>query len=735
MTRYRWLLVLTALACKSKEEAASRQMEVSATVGATAPMAPAPEPAPAADMDRSKAEEATADEADDGAGARGGKGGPGGGAAAKPARSWFPETFLFEPLVVTDAQGVAAHKVRVPDRLTTYRVLGLAHSRDGAQAGGIAQLASTLPIYVEPVVPPFLVAGDVVRVPVQVVNTGDAPVSTRLVLTADGATLAGGSGPITVAARSSGLVRATLTARRPGAIRLQASLDGGDAVVRTIAVRPAGRPVEQRVSGTLAAPRTLTLTGAAAATPGTDRATLQVFPGALALLRSELAASLDRGGPADDAFALLLAGQAPALLQSLGEEVDPVALRHLTIVASQRVVRRAVSLDTDTAALIAEAALAHPGSPMLSSLGARAVQYLVQHQLPDGTCGGETGWTLQRLLVATADCARAARSQPAVVLRASGAVERNAARIDDAYTAAALLASGAATGPLAEALRARVRSALVKSGDGSQSLPVPDGVVRADGVRPSTLEATALAVLALDGDPQVADLGATLLGGYAPARGWGDGRANLVAMQAVMRLFRDPVPPRTRIVLRLDDRVVAEGELTREQVRSIVTLDVPAVDAAGVHTWRVEAQPAVPGLGFSFALTSWAPWPPAPTGTGLSIETALPPALTVGAPAELRIRAAAPADRPVHVRLGLPAGVQVDTARLDPLVSAGTLTRYTAAAGSLELFAPPLAAGQPLVVTIRVIPTLAGSLLGGPAEVIVDGGAATAPPVRWTIGG
>src|SRR5262249_38890336 len=49
---------------------------------------------------------------------------PGGGAAAKdaegPTRSWFPETFLFEPLVVTDDHGAAVVPVRVPDRLTTW---------------------------------------------------------------------------------------------------------------------------------------------------------------------------------------------------------------------------------------------------------------------------------------------------------------------------------------------------------------------------------------------------------------------------------------------------------------------------------------------------------------------------------------------------------------------------------------------------------------------------------------
>ena len=43
-------------------------------------------------------------------------------------------------------------------------------------------------------------------------------------------------------------------------------------------------------------------------------------------------------------------------------------------------------------------------------------------------------------------------------------------------------------------------------------LPVPEGVTRADGRRPSSVEATALAILALDGDAEAealrADMGA-----------------------------------------------------------------------------------------------------------------------------------------------------------------------------------------------------------------------------------
>src|SRR5690606_5042921 len=131
---------------------------------------------------------------------------------------------------------------------------------------------------------------------------------------------------------------------------------------------------------------------------------------------------------------------------------------------------------------------------------------------------------------------------------------RHAERINDGYTAAAILAAEL---PLGEAtvasLRETVREAIAPSAGGHRELTVAEGIVRADGLRPGVVEASALAVLALEGDPEAKDiipeLAATVLAGYSPARGWGDGRANLVALEAVTRLFADPIPEGVAITL------------------------------------------------------------------------------------------------------------------------------------------------------------------------------------------
>jgi hypothetical protein len=712
-------------------------------------------------------------------------------AAEGPTRSWFPETFLFEPLVVTDDRGAAVVPVRVPDRLTTWRVLALAHSRTGAQGGAVASFLGTLPTYVDPVVPPFLIQGDEIRVPIQVVNTTSAEITGALEVSAIGATLrpagrpaggpAGGpaaspAGLLRVPAQGSALDHAALIADRPGRVTLRVALAGGDAVdptgssaprpaggavgvptprldfvERSFDVRPAGRPVTQTRSGTLAAPRNFQTAGTPGADPATDRAHLLVFPGALALLRSELAATAGRGEPADDAYALLLAAQAPALLAALGDKPDTAALRELAIVAGQRAIRDARTLDVDRAALFAEPAALHAGNPVLARLGERAAAHLAHAQRPDGTFAGGDGWTLQRVLVATADATRAitaAQAAPGartaiadrqraqqVQARAAGAFARTADQVTDGYTAATILASGAVTGELAAALRKRVQGAIRTADDGAKYLEVADGVVRADGAVPSRVEATALAVLALEAAPgaSLADLGTTLLGSYSVARGWGDGRVNLVAMRAVLALFRDPVPSAVTVTLAMDGQPIVRGTLDGAKLRDLLALDGAAPGLAAPHRFTLTAEPAVPGLGFALELDSWLPWGKPAPGAGLELVVPARIDATAGAPIPVALTAVAPSGVALHIRQALPAGVQVDAPSLEAQVAAGAIQRFTASDGALDLDVPPLAPGATFALTYRAIATLAGTLHTGASRIQAGADRFDVPPATWVI--
>lgn len=665
-------------------------------------------------------------EADESAASADGAESPGGPAAT---RAWFPETFLFEPLVVTDASGRASVPVKVPDRLTTWRVLALAHAREGAQAGAVTSFLGTLPTYVDPVLPPVLLAGDEVRLPVQVVNTTDAAVATVLKLEAQGASLSAAGGPVKVAAWGSAVEYTTLKTRDPGQIALRAVLGATDAVERGIEVLPAGKPESVSKGGTLGAPRSFSLEAPPNPLPGSERVRLQVYPGALALLRNELSVSLGRGGVWEDAYALNLAGRAAGLLRTLGGEANPETIKDLSTVAAQRAFRHARAPSLEVATAFAEAAYAHPENPVLQRLAERLAMQVAQLQRPDGTCQGADGWTLQRLLVATADCVRAARSGAGskaglqrsiqVKVKAAGAFERNLERIDDGYTAAAILASGGVEGTLAERLRELVKKAVKPDGDGGASLTIDEGVVRGDGQAPSDMEATALGVLALQGQKgdEAALLGAHLLGGYSPYYGWGDGRTNQLALEAVLAMFKERPPGEVKVTLERDGKVVAQGTLAADKLLEVATIEAAAEGSSGKHQWAVRAEPPLAGLGFNVALTSYTAWKDEGAGSGLELQVEVPGELKVGKPAALALTAAAPAGEPVSLRVALPAGVQPDGPSLDALVSSGSVTRYETEDGAATLHLKALEAGGVFQASLKVVPTLAGVLQAPPSKL------------------
>lgn len=384
---------------------------------------------------------------------------------------------------------------------------------------------------------------------------------------------------------------------------------------------------------------------------------------------------------------------------------------------------------------------------MLARLGERAASYLAQQQRPDGTFAGGNGWTLQRVLAITAEATRAVgtahvtaserQRAMGVLARAQGAFDRNLEQVSDPYTAAAILAAGGGTSTNTEKLRERVRAAIKDSPDGSKYLDVPAGVVRGDGAVPSRAEATALAVLALDGDPKapLADLGGTLLGAYTPERGWGDGRANLACMQAVIALFKTPVPEGVKITLLMDGKPVTSGTLDRDALRQVLALESPAPGLAGEHEWKVIAEPALPGLGYSLSLRGYVPWEKQTTQQGLEMTvTPAPVVAAVGRPVELTIAAIAPSGSEVKIVQALPAGVQPDTASLDALVTAGTITSFEAADGKLELTIPPLAPGATFSAKYKVIPSLAGKLRSTTSTIESSGTKFHVQPTTWTVG-
>jgi hypothetical protein len=652
----------------------------------------------------------------------------GGPAADEPAtRAWFPESFLFEPLVVTDGDGLASLELTVPDQLTDWRILALAHDRSGGQAGSESRFASTLPVYLDVVEPPTLRVGDVVRVPIRVVNNQDddgfaGGLSARV----DGDAAWGSiSGTLRIDGMDSRLEYLELHAQRPGGATLKADLVGTDRVERPVTVVPVGRRLDRSQGGTLASARDFSIMAPSKAQPGSSTLRLVVYPGPLGLLAEEMGRSLSGAHLHEAAYGFALAGYGRDIAQRLGQELDEAELRTSRIQAYQRLVRFTRSPDLPSAVVALAAARTQPDDQLAAALASRLVEQIEQGQSPDGSFAAAwsgSSASLPRALVTSALAARwTAEHSERVAQRGAGFAARNAGYVKDPYTASVLLASGLVDGPRAEALQAMVIEAVKVQPDGTRVVEPTQASQRIDGRRPGTTECTAWALLALksqDAEPElVSDLAAALLGAYRPGRGFGDGLAGLAALEALALVFDQPLPESVQVSLSVDGQELLSQDMNLAGNFAPLVVGAPGPAVAGPHSYRIEASPAVPGLAFTLTQTAYLPWEGDPGSEGFSLRVDASSAVAVGETLPCRLQAAVPGGEPFELELELPAGVEVEQRSLQALVNQGAITAFDTSQGRLEISGPALASGAVFDAVVELVPTLSGSLGWGGASL------------------
>lgn len=678
-------------------------------------------------------------------------------AGPEPAavRAWFPESFLWVPILQTGAAGMSTLPFTVPDTLTTWRVLALGQTRQGSQGGATHTFLSTLPAYVDVAAPLSLRVGDVVDMPVQVVNQADEPLRGSLAVTVTGGAGQGG-GAVNVTAWGSSASTVRTTANHAGTLVVEASLNGNgesiDTVRKTVNVTPVGRPITQSRAGSLAGPRTVTFDEVGNSVDGSVAIT--VFPGALSVLRSEIALAGGRGGDVGAAaYAWRISQSAGPLIAD--KEVDAAAARDLGLVALQRLMRVTRSAGSDPGgvaiAALALAGLGHSeGDGLHAHLASRMRDLVAQAQQPDGLWSLGSGYGLDDQLIVSARYLWALQQSEAMAstesstvkgarLRFSGALERFADRLTDPYVAAWALASGGAEGLDGE-LRAKllktVQDALVKNADGSLRLDPTLGVSSMQVLGSSTAEATAVALLAVQGEApdaetvtRIADLATGVLGRWSPGAGFGGGWAGLTALPALAGAMGGDIPDSVTIQLFADDVPVGQGALDPKQKHAPVLLSVPGA----AHTLRVEATPAVPGLAFTAVATSWVPWT-AQAPRGLELRVTPPSNPRLGARDTLQLDISGPTGVTADVDIALPAGVDMGdvTALTAALASSGTGSATTEE-GALHLRGVTLQNGL-WSVALPVTTTLAGSLQSGASLVTLsDGETFAALPSTWVV--
>jgi len=210
----------------------------------------------------------------------------------------FTETLYWNSGVKTGARnGRATVKFSLSDSVTTFRVSADAFASNGALGAGTTVFASVEPFYITTKPPLHAIVGDVIELPVNLVNTTDQPLNNAsLEITGEGIG-AYSSTPVTLAVgqrlRTVIPVKTTL----PGTFEITVAAKAGpftDRMTRKITISPAGFPIALNHGGLLSAStpftRTVTIPGNVVA--GSMNVTAKVYPSPLASMEEALNALL-----------------------------------------------------------------------------------------------------------------------------------------------------------------------------------------------------------------------------------------------------------------------------------------------------------------------------------------------------------------------------------------------------------------------------------------------------------
>jgi uncharacterized protein YfaS (alpha-2-macroglobulin family) len=181
------------------------------------------------------------------------KGRDGGGGGDGSARSDFRQTAYFNPRILTDERGEAKVSFKLPESLTTYRLMAVAVERGDRYGFSQERITSSKPLMARPTLPRFVRAGDEFEAGLIVSKKGLAAGKVQVVA-ALGALSPGQ--PLTrvidVPANGSVEVRFPAMAKRPGVAALRFDINAGserDSVQQTLRLQAPMTPEVAAVYG------------------------------------------------------------------------------------------------------------------------------------------------------------------------------------------------------------------------------------------------------------------------------------------------------------------------------------------------------------------------------------------------------------------------------------------------------------------------------------------------------
>ncbi|CAN5319939.1 hypothetical protein BH09GEM1_BH09GEM1_41830 [soil metagenome] len=182
-------------------------------------------------------------------------GGGGGVAGADILRFRFQTTAFFLGSVITDAQGNAQANAKLPDNITTFRIMAVAVTAGDRFGSGQSPMLVTRPLLARQALPRFVRPGDQFTAGAVINRRDGASVDVNVTASATGATLRGARSQTTTLTALKGTeVRFPFLAQRTDSASFRFDVSdtrNADAVRVTIPVRPDHHPVIHTLAGVL----------------------------------------------------------------------------------------------------------------------------------------------------------------------------------------------------------------------------------------------------------------------------------------------------------------------------------------------------------------------------------------------------------------------------------------------------------------------------------------------------
>ena len=201
-------------------------------------------------------------------------------------REYFPETWYWDPTLITDDQGKASLNLTVPDSITNWMVDAVASTKQGEMTGNSTNITVFKEFFIEPDIPVSAVRGDRFELRVMVYNYQDKETEAEVVLhEADWFTLMDQTQKkINLGANSVGSVSYTIKTEKVGEheINIDAKTEENqDQIIRIMNVKPDGKKKTDAFNGQLTNDDTanITFTSSKDIVPNSEKAYLKLYGG------------------------------------------------------------------------------------------------------------------------------------------------------------------------------------------------------------------------------------------------------------------------------------------------------------------------------------------------------------------------------------------------------------------------------------------------------------------------